>query len=272
MSKKNYLFFALFLLLIKGADAANVGLLIMATGKYIQFVKPLISSADKYFCAKHNVTYFVFTDADPKQLADHNNLVVIEQSKLGWPYDTMMRFQTYAVNREAFNGQDYLFACDADMLFIDHFGDEILGKRTATLHPGFYNKARRAFSYESDPRSKACIAPNEGKHYFCGGFYGGQRDEFIKIAALCSENINDDLSRGVIAVWHDESHWNRYCIDNPPTVILSPSYCYPEGWKLPFRARLIALNKDHDAVRKSLFFPAINPLERRAFYESFNSF
>lgn len=53
-----------------------------------------------------------------------------------------------------------------------------------------------------------------------------------------------------MAVWHDESHWNRYCIDHKPTTILSPSYCYPESWNLPYKKRLLALDKDHIAYRK----------------------
>jgi histo-blood group ABO system transferase len=81
---------------------------------------------------------------------------------------------------------------------------------------------------------------------------------------VITQNILKDLNHNIIAVWHDECHVNRYFIDNPPTCILSPSYCYPENWdtpqqkiqlaypanwKVPFEPKLVALNKNHGSVR-----------------------
>jgi histo-blood group ABO system transferase len=62
------------------------------------------------------------------------------------------------------------------------------------------------------------------------------------------EAIDDDLRRGVVAAWHDESHWNRYLVDHPADVVLPPEYCCPESWPLPGR-KLLALEKDHAALR-----------------------
>jgi histo-blood group ABO system transferase len=222
----------------------NVGLLIVATGKYICFVPPLIESAKKHFCRNQQITYFVFTD---QELPSSEDVVRIEQQRLGWPYDTMMRYQIYLDHWQKLRDQDYLFACDADMLFVGDVGDEILGMRVATLHPGFVGKRG---SYETDSRSKAYVGEREGCYYFAGGFYGAEREAFLHILQTNLRHIEDDLKRGIIAVWHDESHWNRYCIDFPPTLILTPSYCYPEEWGLPYEKRLIALDKDHAAFRK----------------------
>ncbi len=222
----------------------NVGLLIVATGKYIQFVKPLIDSAQQYFCANHNVTYFVFTDGEPPKM---DNVVKIEQKRLGWPYDTMMRLSMYDKSKDILEKMDYLFAVDADMRFVDTVGDEILSDRVATLHPGFVGKRG---SYENCKESTAHIGPHEGSRYFAGGFNGGSAPEFLKLAKTITENIENDLSKNIIAVWHDESHINRYFIDNPPTCILSPSYCYPESWHIPYHKRLLALDKNHAEFRR----------------------
>lgn len=224
-------------------EAANVGLLVVATGKYIQFVKPLIESAEKHFCKNHRVTYFVFTDQDPISLP---HTVYVFQERLGWPFDTMNRYHVYYAHREIFREQDYLFASDADMLFVDEVGDEILGERVATLHPGFVKKRG---TYERRSDSRACVQEGEGSYYFAGGFYGGTQAAFLHILKTNIESIDDDLNREVIAIWHDESHWNRYCIDYPPTVVLSPSYCYPENWNLPYLKKLLALDKDHAKIR-----------------------
>lgn len=234
----------LFSLLFTFLEAANVGLLVVATGKYIRFVEPLIESAGRHFLKNHHVTYFIFTDQEPIPLP---NTIYVFQNRLGWPFDTMHRYHIYYQNKGLFNQQDYLFATDADMLFVGDVGDEILGERVATLHPGFIGQRG---SYETDPDSRACVRSGEGKYYFAGGFYGGARDAFLHILKTNIIGIENDLNRGIIAVWHDESHWNRYCIDYPPTVILSPSYCYPESWSLPYPKKLLALDKDHAKLRE----------------------
>jgi hypothetical protein len=34
-----------------------------------------------------------------------------------------------------------------------------------------------------------------------------------------------------------------------PTLELTPSYCYPESWDMPFDKKLLALDKDHEEYR-----------------------
>jgi histo-blood group ABO system transferase len=245
------LILSLLLLNFSSVFADKVGLLVMATGKYIMFVDPLIKSAEKYFCRNHEVSYFVFTNApmvsEENPYFQEGKITYIYQPRLGWPYDTMMRYHVYYKHRDILASQDYLFASDADMLFVDEVGDEILGERVATMHPGFVNKRG---SYDTNPKCLAYISDDEGEYYFAGGFYGGTSKEMMQIAKTNLDNIDDDLARGIIAVWHDESHWNRYCIDHPPTVILTPSYCYPERWNIPYKKRLLALDKNHQEFQR----------------------
>ena len=224
---------------------AKIGLLVMATGKYISFIDRLLYSADKHFCKNHEVTYFVFTDSYREST---QRVVYIPQKRLGWPFDTMMRYHVYLANAELLRSQDYLFCLDADMLFVGDMGDEILGKRVATLHPCFVGTKG---TYDKNPQSTAYIPDHEGECYFAGGFYGGETEEVLHIAQVNSQNIDNDLARGVIAIWHDESHWNRYCATHRPTKILDPSYCYPEGWSLPYIPKLYALNKNHQEMRSA---------------------
>lgn len=224
----------------------KVGLLVMATGRYTVFLEPLFKSAEKYFLPNHDVTYFVFTDGDVPNLP---NVVKIFQKRIGWPYDTLMRFSVYLSSRSLLSSMDYLYSCDADMLFVDSVGDEILSERVATEHPGFVPKTasgkRPRGSYETNSLSTAYVGPDEGNYYFAGGFYGGSIKEMLTLFQRLTNNIEKDLEKNHIAVWHDESHLNRYFIDYTPTTILSPSYCYPESWKLPYAKKLLALDKQH---------------------------
>jgi len=69
------------------------------------------------------------------------------------------------------------------------------------------------------------------------------------MAKEIKNRIDRDLKNNLIAQWHDESHLNRYFIDNCPSKILPPSYCYGEGMRLPFQKKLIALDKNHKEMR-----------------------
>jgi FkbM family methyltransferase len=62
--------------------------------------------------------------------------------------------------------------------------------------------------------------------------------------------IDADLKRGVIAQWHDESHWNAYLAKEPPQVSLPPPYCWGEPEGCPPGTRILALAKDHAAYRQ----------------------
>ena len=222
---------------------ARVGFLIIATNKYIQFVKPLLDGMKQFVHLDYEP--FIFTDSDAAYL--DNNILYWEHRP--FPYPTLMRYHAFTHNAEFLQHCEYLFYCDADMRFAGDVGEEILGYLVAVQHPGFYNKLRSQFTYETRRISTAYIAPNEGTGYYCGGFQGGRTDQYLKMSEVLSNKVNEDLTKGIIAVWHDESHYNRYLIDNPPSLILSPSYCYPESWNLPFEKKLLALDKNHRDIR-----------------------
>lgn len=223
----------------------KVGLLIIATNKYIQFVKPLIESADKFFLPNQDVTYFLFTNQDIEIISDRNIKILNVEHK-EWPWMTLGRYQIFAKNSELLSKMDYLYYCDADMRFEGEVGNEIIGDIVATQHPGFFG---RRGTPETRPDSLAYVSLNEEMQYFAGGFNGGSSIEYLKMAKTISNNIDIDYSNGIIAVWHDESHMNRYFIDNKPTKILNPSYCYPESCDIPFDRKILALDKNHLKIR-----------------------
>jgi len=230
-----------------GGRKMKIGLLVIATNKYIKFVYPLWESVKRHFMTKtpHEVTMFVFTD----QPDVPPGTVRIPHEHKPWPAPTLMRYHAFLENQDKLKDQDYLFYCDADMLFVDDVGEEILGEVVATIHPGFYNKPREQFSYETRPQSQAYMPPGCGTQYFAGGFNGGRATRYLGMAKELAGWIDRDKKNGIIAVWHDESHWNKWLAGNPPTVKLSPSYCYPESWALPFPKKLLALDKDHAEMR-----------------------
>lgn len=223
----------------------KIGLLIIATNKYVDFLQPLITSADKFFLIDQEVEYFVFTNTEIDIHSNRKiNRIAIEHKP--WPWMTLGRYEIFNAHNNQLKGMDYLYYTDVDMLFVNHVGAEILGKRVATQHPGYYN-TRGTPEYR--PESLACVFPFEEMQYFAGGFNGGSSIEYLKMAEILSNNINQDFNNGIIAIWHDESHTNRYFIDNPPTVILNPDYCHPSSLEIKENTKILALVKDHNKYR-----------------------
>lgn len=224
----------------------KVGLLIIATNNYTSFLENLIISADKFFLKNHEVTYFIFTNKDIDIKSDRKIVKSYVEHK-DWPWMTLGRYEIFTKHADILQNMDYLYYCDVDMLFVDNVGDEILSDRVATQHPGYYG---RRGTPEQNPNCLAYVSPHEEMQYFAGGFNGGSSIEYLKMANHISNNIEIDYSNGIIAIWHDESHLNRYLIDNPPTKILDPSYCCTENWyDCPFGRKLLALIKNHNEIR-----------------------
>lgn len=238
----------------------NIGLLLIATNKYGKFVPGLISSADNYFMKNpcYNVTYYLFTDKTQSVKTDRQ-LVQIPINHRNFPFASMDRFKHFSTNASKFENQDYLFYVDVDCLFVDHVSREVLGSLVGVRHCGFFN---RPGPYETNVNSTLYVDeqyPKKYKYYFGGGFSGGKKDEYLKLANWCSQKIDQDISNDIMPIWHDETALNRYFLENEPSVILTPSYHYPEsniegyksGWApLTFNPKIILLDKNHAEVRK----------------------
>ena len=229
-----------------------IGLAVVATGKYLSMALSMVDSARLYFFKGHFVRFFVFTD---QSHPDGKDLQFIKVEHESWPFPTLKKFHYLCNHETVFYDVDYLFLCDADMLFVNPVREEILPLDvpylTGTSHPGFWRQdlnAKIRGTYETNKLSSAYVKADEGSIYYAGGFNGGRTKEFLAMARTIKKNIDNDLSKKQIAVWHDESHINRYYVDNPPKL-LPPDYCYPESWNLPVPKKLLALDKDHSEIR-----------------------
>jgi histo-blood group ABO system transferase len=226
----------------------KIGLLIIATNKYIGFLNQLIEGADNFFLKDCDVTYYIFTNKNIS-INTKRNYQVIDVEHKPWPWMTLGRYEIFLSNSSIIKSMDYLFYCDVDIKIVNEVGNEILSDLVVTQHPLY---AGTRGTPEKNPISTACVFPNENMQYFAGGFNGGKTENYLKMCEIISNNIKQDLEKNYIAIWHDESHLNRYMIDNPPTKILSKHYCYPELNYIPKEVKIVALNKNHKEMRSEI--------------------
>lgn len=246
--------------LSKTKKSTSVGLLIIATGKYNYFVQGLISSANNYFLNESgiDVTYYVFTDKD-LQIESKRQVVQIHIDHKPFPHASMDRFMHFTNHAETLASKDYLFYIDVDCQFVDVVSNDILGDLVGVQHCGYVTEKG---PYEQNPNSCFYVPSNydkEYKVYFGGGLSGGLTPNYLRLSKWCKEMIEKDLANNVMPVWHDETALNRYFLDHEPTVILSPSYHYPQSnlehytkkWPHKYHPKIILLEKKHSEIRQA---------------------
>ncbi|XP_035317846.1 histo-blood group ABO system transferase isoform X1 [Cricetulus griseus] len=238
----------------------TVGLTVFAIKKYVVFLKLFLETAEQHFMVGHKVTYYVFTDrpADVPQVplgAGRKLVVLTVRNYTRWQDVSMHRMEMISRFSEQrfLHEVDYLVCADVDMKFSDHVGVEILSALFGTLHPGFYSSSREAFTYERRPKSQAYIPRDEGDFYYMGAFFGGSVVEVHRLTKACHQAMVKDKANGIEAVWHDESHLNKYLLYHKPTKVLSPEYMWDQkllGWpSVMKKLRYVAVPKNHQAIR-----------------------
>lgn len=227
---------------------------------YWPYLGAMIDSAKKFFLKGHEVDYFTWSDM-PQENAPCK---VFTTEPFPWPEPTLKRYHLFLQQEALLSEYDFIFYIDADMKFVSRVGDEVLGDGlTGAQHPMYAMNVHHIPPYEPDkdstayiPRPGRVIPYNGSKRleplYWAGGFQGGRADDFIKAMKVMKRNIDIDFANNHVSIWNDESHWNRYLFDNPPSITLSPSYVYPDSlnkayyqkiWGRNYVPKLITLTK-----------------------------
>jgi len=240
----------------------KVGILFIGTGNYINYFSDYYDNCEKYFLPNSNKTYFCFTDADFEGEVPSNIKVVYTEHE-SWPNPTLKRFHTILKEKQSYYDLDYLIYLDSDMLVNEIIlEDEILHDSDfiGVHHPGFYKKDQM-MPYERRKNSEAYV-DIQGEIYWQGCLWGGKANSVIELCEILSNRIDKDLEKNIIAEWHDESHLNKFFLENILKVkTLQPEYAFPEVYDTDQdriinypnidskKRKIIHLLKNHSEIR-----------------------
>jgi len=194
--------------------------------------------------------YYVFTDSKNIYAKEKDNVHVIEQKDLGWPGNTLYRFHMFLSQKEELQKYKYIFFMNANALCKLEIGKEFLPEEEGLLfvqHPDFYNKSNKEFTYERNVNSTAYIPIGKGIHYVQGSVNGGKANDFLQMCEVLKNKIDEDDKNGIVAIWHDESHLNRYFLDLDPYQykLLNISYNFAHYTKnLQYEPKLFLRDKE----------------------------
>ena len=221
----------------------KVALCIIATKSYKRLLEPLLKSVKKYFLTQHELSLFIFSDS-----ADHKGWIDLDEHNVCWtqiehlpfPLPTLFRYKYILKKESELSNFDYIFYCDADARFVGEVGDEALGEGiTAIQHPAaasedpavFWDLTEKfkKFAFEPNLKSLAHVRRYDQNRYWCGAIQGGSSKKYLEVIKILDKNIDEDLGQNIVALYHDEAHWNRHLLQNPPDTTLPFWYCFPEG-------------------------------------------
>lgn len=268
----------------------KVGLMFVCiNAPYWQYMQPVMDGVKNLFAPGHDTEIMCWSDV-PKPgtveaeklinatldenkdyirhhidiLGNPENITVFPTESVEWPYPTLMRYHLFLQQEEYLKKFDYIFYLDLDMRVVNVVGDEIFGEGlTAAQHPMYALQQPFWLPYENNAQSAAYIhqsgtfAEKNGKPVFrplyaAGGFQGGKTPMFIDAMKTMKKSIDQDFANNYIAKWNDESHWNKYLLDNPPSIVLDPSYVYPDSmiqeyyvklWGRDYPPKIVTLTK-----------------------------
>lgn len=229
------------------SEKRNFTVFVIATGKYISYFHQLyidIASCSDYV---DHIDIFLLTDQnfEAKKSQDYSKISVITKfvSFDNWTMATLLRFKQIRKYSKELPQQNTIWL-DADMRISNpkEFCEQIgkMNSMTFARHPGFVFSLTKFRNFgllrtlktlltylgflsrgqifngpwENNRASLAYVKPISRRRYIHGAIWGGPKSDFIKMCEELDRNIDHDLENGIIALWHDESHINRYLSSN----------------------------------------------------------
>ena len=237
-----------------GEDLMKVAISFIGTGKYLNFLPKWYEAVTENFLPEAEKTFLVFTDGNGDFPED---IITYKQEHLDWPFITLKRFEILQKAEKEIEENDWFVFLDADLIpvtkisaeeFFDdskpyfgvHHPCHFLGMPPHNQPPG---------AFDVTALSNACIEEGDDiSVYYQGCLWGAKGSVMKELLQHFTDKINDDLTRNVIAQWHDESHLNKFFSQNRDKVnTLHPQYSFPEVFAqyCDFEPKMVHLAKDN---------------------------
>jgi hypothetical protein len=245
----------------------QIGIYMIATNQYVYLFEKVAQRFENLLedTANVRITLIVATDNAEyihKATGNFRNIKVVTHDipPYGWPEATILRYEIL-LKCSKFEEFAFCFYLDCDMyvhrLFVNEATQELQeGQVGMVKHPGFAidctfkgvlkalsdykiikslitNFHKQKFSlgtWEHRQESSAYVAVKMRRNYVHGAFWFGRPQEFRQMCTILARHTQEDLKKGITAIWHDESHLNYYAA-NFPVKILDSRF----SWVLKYR-------------------------------------
>lgn len=225
----------------------NIKIFTLATNNYKDFCADFLFGFSNYFLPHINKQFIIFTDNVNHNSFQKNNITTSFIDHEPWPMITLKRYENINKFKDQIAEDDLCIFADIDLMPVAEIDSLTVKKYFGVEHPGNYY-VNNLQSLETNSNSTAYVNINTlplNYKYIQGCLWGGVGNYFTKMVSILQKNTEHDLNNNIIAKWHDESHLNKFCIDNfKDFKILPPSCAYPETWSLQIPKYIIHKDKN----------------------------
>ena len=167
-----------------------------------------------------------------------------------WPFITLKRFEIINKAREEILKNDWFVFIDADAFVVgkvteEEFLERCCGATTDEVplfgvhHPchraGMPPHKTKTGAYETDEKSEAYfdVSKELPPIYWQGCFWGGKVPPVLAMIDEIQGRVNRDLENDIVALWHDETHINKYFFEREFDVhTFGIEYAYPQLFQM----------------------------------------
>jgi len=227
----------------------KVAIIGIMTNKYVRYFPRYYETINKYFLPNTPKDFYCFTNQlnFPYFHGKKNiHLIYTEHSPMPWTMLLTFHHMYRIINK--LKKYSHIIYIDTDT----YVNVPIFEKNFFTFNLPLFAVSHHAYVKkigEFDFSSKSLASIKKGDNlstYWQASFYGGKKKQFIDLIKEIKRRIDIDIKNKVIARWLDESHLNKYLIDNKNKVYsLPPSYSYPSLKPIPkpFKKKIVHITK-----------------------------
>ena len=243
----------------------KVAITFIGTNRYLDYLPKYYENIEEYFLPNTEKVILAFTDGELGGTPP-DNLKVYKQEHLDWPFITLKRFEIINKARDVIDECDWLVFIDADALPVatiteeEFFTDKpLFGVHHPCHFLGMDPHTKAPGAYEQNPKCEAYVDVSKTLPpvYWQGCLWGGKVPHVCAMIDELAARVNRDLDNNIVAVWHDETHINRYFLERTEDVhTFNSSYAFPELFesqcKIPpiFPPKIVHLAKDNSKYHK----------------------
>lgn len=227
----------------------KVAILFIGTQKYINFLPKYYETIKKKFLPNTKKDFFVYTDQVKYPFLSGKKDIFVYPIEHGiWPYSALRKYKFINKARNKLKGYSHIIFLDADMYINEIITEKEFFCHDKPLfslqHPNFIGKIGQ---FDRNPRCMACVKKGEDlSTYWQSCIWGGKTKYVLPLIKELERRTDIDIKNDVVALWHDESHLNKYLVERKNLVhTYDPSYAYPEKRMIPhpFKKKIVHIIK-----------------------------